>query len=222
MVAPPLRAQVGHAPGASPYHDIRASQFLLFTGGLLTGGEGIAGVGPSNGMMAGVRYELRVGAPTRVVLGIAGGGFDRVVLDPRLGAADRVQDTVTQSVILGEAGLQFVLTGAKSWHGVAPYLGVTTGLALGGEVPQDSSGFRFGTRFQLGPQVGIQWYPAQRLTLRVEGRAVFWKLHYPPLFFQAPSQALGEPPLLDNRTTKASEWVQHPALFISLGYAIKL
>lgn len=224
LSAPALAAaQVGHPPDASPYDDMRVAQYLTISGTYLTGGEGSAGVGPTDGRLGGVGWDLRIGGPTYVHLGLAAGQFQRTLIDPTQGAATRVLGTVSQSMFLADAGVGLVLTGQKTWHGFAPYVGASVGLALGGSVPADSlSGFTFSTRFHVGPVAGLRWHPTERLHLRVEGRDMLWRLRYPAGFFSPPANALGEPPLLDNAQIQGGQWVHHPTLVLSVGYALRM
>jgi hypothetical protein len=47
--------------------------------------------------------------------------------------------------------IQLNITGKKSWHGFAPFVGGTAGVAWAEETPADTSGYRFGTRAVLAP-----------------------------------------------------------------------
>jgi hypothetical protein len=215
-------AQVGHPPDASPYHAARVRQYLTFSGAYLTGGEGAAGAGPSDGFLGGVRWDIRLGAPTYAHIGLSAGALQRVIIDPQEGPAARIQDTVTQSVYMAEGGLGLALTGQKTWHGFAPYVAASLGIAFGGSVPADSSGFQFRTRFVLGPLAGVRWHISNRLHFRVEGRDIVWPLSYPTVFFTEPANAPGEPPVLNPDEMKSTEWVHHPTLVFSIGYALRM
>lgn len=215
-------AQVGYPPDASPYRDMRVSQYLTLTAGYLTGGTGDAGVGPTDGLLGGIRWDIRLSGPAYAHFGVSGGLLERLVIDPTRGVEDRIRDTVRQSVYVADAGLGLVLTGQKTWNGLAPYVAATLGLALGGAVPEDSSGFRFSTRFHIGPQVGVRWHVGERLHLRLEGRDILWRLRYPPGFFSRPAGAPDDPPVLDPEQSKGAQWVHHPTLVLSIGYALRM
>lgn len=215
-------AQVGHPPGASPYHDLRISQGLAFGLQYMSGGKGSAGVGPHNGYVGGLAFDIRLAGPVFTGLSLGAGSLTRVIIDPSQALAARIQDTVSQSLIMASANLRFVLTGQKSWNGFVPYLGGSLGAAFGGSVPEDASGFTFATKFQIGPTIGFDFHPARRINLRVEGRDVLWKLSYPSAFLNPPANAPNDPPVLDPTVNKTSEWVHHPTLFIGLGYALKI
>src|SRR5256714_11208076 len=55
-------AQVGYEPGHSPYHDIPRGAVWALSVGHLGGSRGSVGVGPSDGLTGGVRYEVPFGA----------------------------------------------------------------------------------------------------------------------------------------------------------------
>lgn len=215
-------AQVGHAPDASPYEDIRIRSSLVGIGGIIGGSGGRLDVGPANGPLVGLQYELELSGPTDAFFSISQGRLDRVVIDPTLGVAARVTDSVRQSVLFVQAGLSILLTGSKTWHGFAPYLGGSLGLAFGSDVPQDPTEFGFSAKFVTGPHLGIRWYPTRALHLRLEGRQLFWQLKYPQSYFNDPVQAPGDPPVLDVQSDPESEWTAHPTLLFAVGYAFRL
>lgn len=222
-VAAPLVAQVGHPPESSPYRDLLAAYMVTVGGSYVAGGRGTAGVGPSDGRVGGLQLDFRLAGPSHATLGLYGGNFERLVIDPTRGVGDRVRDTVTQSMMIVDAGFNFVLTGKKTWRGFAPYAGGALGAALGGEVPQDTvSGFVFSSKFHLSPRIGVRFHPSQRVNLRLEVRDLIWRLSYPPGFFDPPFNAPGDPPVLDSRVTKRTEWAHHAMLSLSVGYAVKL
>ncbi len=216
-------AQVGHAPESSPYRDLRAKHILSFTGGYVAGNAGKAGVGPTNGRFGAVRYDLHLSGATAMGFGFSFGYVDRLLIDPREGPDTRTLGNATQSLVMADFGINLVLTGAKTWRRLAPYLGFSLGLALGGEIPEDSlSGFNFSTKFQLSPQAGVRWYVTDRLSIRLEGRDILWRLSYPDSFFAAPANDLTTDPILDLQTTKKTQWTHNPTLLLSLGYAVRM
>jgi hypothetical protein len=216
-----LEAQVGHDPFSSPYRDLRLKHTLTFFGGYITSGEGRADVGPSNGALAGVRWDIHVGGATSLFLGVAGAAAERNLVDPTLPPDTRYFATASQQLFILDGGFNLILTGRKTWHGLAPYVGGSMGMVLGAAVPQDTvSGFTFNNKFQLGPQIGIRFFPTRRVHLRIEGRNVMWRLKYPGAFFSRPLTDPSAASVLDPVTTKNSEWVHHPVLKIGLGWTL--
>lgn len=211
----PTAAQVGYPPGRSPFHDIQRGGWGVLAAGYLGGERGSVGVGPSNGPSVSVRYERVLGGPAGISLGLAYAQATRFVVNPYKDSLTRTSGPFDNHVVLADVGLQILLTGAKTWHGVAPYIGSTFGLAFGGASPPDTSGYRFGTKFTLAPGGGVHWYPARRLSVRADVRALFWRLRYPQAYKQ-PSPADSSRVLPVNASE--TEWTTHPWITIGIGW----
>ena len=209
-----LAAQVGHDPSHSPYRDVRRGATLVLTFGHLGGSRGGPGVGISDGPTGGLRYEASFGA-LGAALGIAYGHTTRFVVDPTKDSVSRKSGPFDTDVVLADAALQLSLTGRKTWHGLAPYVGGALGVAVGGGSPPDPSGYNFGNKLTLAPQAGVRWYPARRVSVRADFRLVLWKLRY-PLGYKQPSPVDGGRVLpLD---ASLDEWTSHPWISIGLGW----
>jgi hypothetical protein len=184
-----------------------------FSGGYIWGDLGDAGVGPSNGPFAGVTLDLFFGGP--IALSFTGwhATLERFVKEPGLPPDERTSGPFPQSLTTIDGNIQFILTGAKTWHRLAPYIGVGLGLGFGGDVPQDSTGFSLGTKFILQPQAGFRFYVSDRIVLTAEMKDVLWRLSYPPTYLT------GADPILDPRTQKGNEWTHHFALRFALSWA---
>jgi len=209
-----LAAQVGHDPSHSPYRDVRRGATLVLTFGHLGGSRGGPGVGISDGPTGGLRYEALFGA-LGATLGIAYGHTTRFVVDPTKDSVSRKSGPFDTDVVLADAALQLSLTGRKTWHGLAPYVGGALGVAVGGGSPPDPSGYNFGNKLTLAPQAGVRWYPARRVSVRADFRLVLWKLRY-PLGYKQPSPVDGGRVLpLD---ASLDEWTSHPWITIGLGW----
>jgi hypothetical protein len=209
---------VGNPPEQSPFRDIVRSQTVSASVGYLTGSRGRAGVGPSDGFVFGARYELRLAGPTDLTVSLAWAGTDRFVVDPTKPVDERTTGPVGQSLVLLDAGFLFMLTGEKTWRGLAPYLAVSLGLAFGQSTPQDTSGYEFGTRFTLQPAAGVRYYLGRSLYLRLEARDVLWQLRYPLSYFE---QDVGIPPVLQLGTGE-TQWTHHLLLSTAVGFAFRL
>jgi len=210
-----LTAQVGHEPSRSPYRDVRRGSTMLITGGYLGGGRGGPGVGMSDGPTGGLRYEVPLGGAIGVSLGVAYAQTTRFVVDPTMDSLTRKTGPFNNDVVLADAALQLVLTGRKAWHGLAPYVGASLGLAIGGGSPPDPSGYDFGTKVTLAPDFGVRWYPARRVSLRTDFRLVFWKLKY-PVSYKVPNATDGSRVL--PLTASLDEWTTHPWITVGLGW----
>lgn len=215
-------AQVGHAPGHSPYRDIRKGHSVTGMFGHFGGDGGRFGIAPHSGNSYGIRYDIRAGSAVQFGLGFARADLDRLIVNPFVTLATRVSGPVQQTVSFAELNLLLNLTGGKSWHRLAPFFGSAVGLTFASGTPADTSGFKFGKKIYLAPTVGTRIFLTDRLHLRGEARAVFWKLKYPASFQQEPVEEPGNPPdnsnavITDGRVQewRASSWIQ-----IGLGYS---
>ena len=184
-------------------------------GGYLWGDLGDAGVGPSNGPFLGVTFDMLFGGPIAISFNGWYAALERFVKEPGLPPDERTSGPFPQSVTALDGNIQLMLTGGKTWNRMAPYVGVGMGIAFGGTVPQDSSGFSFGTKFIIQPQAGIRLFVTDRIVLSTEVKDVLWRLSYPQTFL-----IVGPDPILDPDTQKANEWTHHFVLRFSLTYAI--
>jgi len=210
-----VAAQVGHDPGHSPYHDIPKGAAWVATFGYLSGSRGSVDVGPSDGMTAGLRYEVPLGA-IGASLGVAYARTTSFVMDASTttDSLSRRSGPYDAGVVLVDAGLQLALAGRKSWHGLAPHIGGALGVAVGQRIAKDSSGYKFGTKITLAPNAGFRWYPARRLSLRGDFRLELWKLSYPLSYKQQNFQGSR---ILDVNAS-LTEWTAHPWGTIGLGW----
>lgn len=218
LLSPPLAAQVGHDPARSPYRPILLRTSVSALANYIWGSTGKLGVGPSNGPGVGLRYEMRLSGPTDMFATVGWSRLERMVADPYAPSDERITGPVDQGVLFTEAGFLIILTGDKTWHRLAPYLGANLGLAFGEGLPQDTSGYTFSAKFVSGPLLGVRFYGPGAIFLRVEGRLQFWKVSYPTSYFLAPDEG---DPLLNPLVDSESEWTTHPALLIGLGYTFR-
>jgi hypothetical protein len=213
-----LTAQVGHDPSKSPYRDLKYSQFLSATAGYFGGAGGQIGIGPHHGTIFTLRHEFLADRPFSIALTGGYARLERFIADTST-VASRPQITgpVKQPVAFAEGTLQLNLTGGKTWHGIAPYIGTGIGLAFGSALASDSSGFKFGTKFYVAPTVGLRIFATPRLFLRLEARTMFWSLGYPAKFGTDFDGTGPLKPVLPNPTLK--EWVTSGVYNIGIGYA---
>jgi len=215
-----LSAQVGHDPGASPFRDIPLRPGPVVVVGHLSGDRGIAGAGLSNARTVGARYEIPAGRSLLFQFNAAYLSGDRFILDPRADSTSPARRTgpFKSEVALAEVGLQLRLTGAKSWHGFAPYAGTAIGLMFDVNSPGDTtgSGYRFGTKLTIAGATGVRWYPSRRLMINAEARAHLWRLKY-PLSFHDDTQAADGSRVLP-LTDPLNDWTLHPWFSLGIGW----
>ncbi len=215
-MAGPARGQVGHDPATSPYRDLRYGQFVTLTVGQLFGQGGKLGIGPHSGQMAILRHDFLADRPLSIALGAGLARVDRKIAD--LGPVPRrLIGPIQHNVYFAEGTAQFNLAGGKTWHNAAPYVSLGLGLAMAETIPNDSSRYRFGTKFYLAPAVGVRYFLTRRLFLKVEARTTFWSLSYPVTFRDDPDGPFGPAgPLL---TGEIKEWSPTPLLHAGFGFA---
>lgn len=220
LVASPLAGQVGHDPDKSPYRDILRSTFLLPTVGYFNGEGGKVEVGPHEGMTFGLQYQILANKPVSIGFGILYGDLQRLVQDPTLPPETRTSGPISHGVLWTDIAFQFNLTGNKSWHGLAPFLGSAVGLAFTEDPIEDQTGFDMGTRLYIAPMAGTRFFVADRLHLHAEVRFQFWQIKYPESYRQPPRTAPESPPVLPDGIL--SEWVVSTWFRAGLGWSISM
>lgn len=180
MLAPsrPAVAQLGHDPAHSPYRDVLRGPMVRVTTGYFSGTRGKIPVGPSDGPTGGLRFEYPMSNLLVFSSGIAYAQTDAFFFDPN-DSLPQPRGPINNDLLLFDLGIQASLTGAKTFHGLQPYVGASLGLVFGSAIGGDSSGYNFGTKFSYAPELGIRWYPTRRLTVELGSRFVFYKLQYP-------------------------------------------
>ena len=217
----PIAAQVGHPPGNSPFRDIRKGHTVSAMGGYFGGSGGDFKIGPHKGAVYGARYDIRTGSTVQIGLGLAHGTVDRFIVNPFVLLANRQSGPVKQSLTLADIGFQLNVTGGKSWNRLAPFFAAGVGVALAGDTPADTSRFDFGRKFYLAPSIGTRFFLSDRVHVRAEAKAVFWKLNYPTTFQAEPVEEPGTPenPNAVIPGDNLSEWTASPWLHIGVGFA---
>ena len=204
-----LAAQAAAQAINSPYRFIDQKQSGgPFAGYLLTS-EGALGLAPKSGPIFGGRYTIRLSGPFVVEADLGYFNSTRSVLDTVVVVADSARRTVGEtdfSAVHAIGSLRFNITGPRTWHGLQPFLlfgaGAVVDLSPSTDLDDDISAdarFDFGTSFagQLGG--GIEWFPSQRLTVRIDARNLLWKITTPTGFL------LGE----FGARTPGDEWLQN-------------
>ncbi len=213
-----LAAQVGHDPAHSPFRDIQRGAGPVLFAGHLSGDRGRADAGPSNALGIGVRYEVPLGRATVSQFAAAVLKGNRFIRNPAVDdtAARRRTGPVDTDILLTEIGLQLRLTGGKTWHGLAPYLGTGLGLAFDLRSPGDTtaSGYQFGTKLTVSAATGVRWHATHKVTVHLDARALFWRLKYPVSFHSTAPDGSRVIPLLDPLT----EWTAHPWVSLGIGW----
>lgn len=217
-----LTAQVGHAPGTSPFRDIRPGTTWELYGGAIQGSGGPIPVGPRDGPFLGARALLRARNTVSIGFGVWGSRTERTILDPTVTPAEREVGTRDANLLGGEVALQFNLTGGKQWHRIAPFAGVGLGFVKNTSGDEgDPGGYAFGSKFYFAPMIGARLFVGERLYLRTEARGFTWKVSYPPTYSIEPADDPGtaESPNAINPLGRGSQYVFTPALSLGIGFA---
>ena len=218
LLSPALAsAQVGHPPGRSPYHDIPKGHTVTGFAGLFGGTGGRFAVAPHDGTVFGLRYDIRTAGTIQMGLVLARGNLERLIVDPEVPLAERVSGPVDQQVSFVELDLQLNLTGGKTWHRLAPFVGVGGGLTFPSGTAADTSGFELGKKIYFAPHAGFRFFLTDRLHLRTDARVIFWKLSYPTSFTQSPDDEPETPPPITDGNV--SEWTTTSWLQAGLGFS---
>ncbi|HEX6535863.1 MAG TPA: hypothetical protein VF041_14790 [Gemmatimonadaceae bacterium] len=214
VTAAPARAQVGHVPEQSPYHDVPYKQELTVYGGWFGGNAGNAGVGPRGGALAGLRYSIRLGGPVEFAGRFARVSSTRTVVDPTKGSDTRNLGDVSVPLYLATVGLDLNLTGQKSWHGLVPAVGFGIGVASDAGANRDVGGFRVGTPFALTFGGGLRYVTRSNWSVRAEVSDYLFQLSYPSAY--TVETATGESVLPTNAPT--NQWTHNAALTLGVSY----
>ena len=208
---------VGHQPEASPFHDILDKQGLSVFAGRFAGNSGPAGVGARPGLALGGRLQVRLGGPVDFWATFAETWSSRRVID----ASDTVATVVglkNLRLIVADVALALNLTGAKTWHGLAPYVGLGLGISVPRPRVLDPGGFQISTAFTLMPTIGTRWYIARSLALQLEARDYYFRYQYPLAYYNRPftGHADHTPVLPVSQSDRA--WAHNITLWLGVTY----
>jgi hypothetical protein len=223
-VSPPRRlaAQVGTPPDRSPYHDILHGNGWTVAFGQVNGNGGPLRLSPNQGQSFGVRYDIRFSGLLQGFAELSYLKTQSQVLAPDDSVVHRYSGPFDAPVWTPQIGLELNLTGAKTWHGLAPFLGVGVGAAVGERVVQDTTSFRFGTKLLVTPAAGVRVFLGQRVHLRLEGQFYYWKMKYPTSWLGEPAAQPSVPPEPTTAplrsTNDLDDWVATPAIRLGIGF----
>ncbi|MEO8910475.1 MAG: hypothetical protein ABI408_09630 [Gemmatimonadaceae bacterium] len=182
LIAPTMRAQVGHLPANSPYSDLETSQEFTLFGGQYSAGRDAIGVAPRGGPMYGFRYEIHVGGPALLAARWAHVNSERFPIDPtKTGAAQQLGKR-SVGLNLFDVDLVLNLTGQKSYHHLVPVINLGAGIATCG-CNVDKDPYKFGTPFAFSFGGGLRYVPGGRLQLRADWGDYLYQLKYPPAYY---------------------------------------
>jgi hypothetical protein len=216
-------AQVGYLPTQSPFREIEHGSFLELSSGRVLGTGGPLELGPRNGTALGLRWVVRGKNTLQFSFGAWTAGTKRTQIDPDDSVAVRNKGLIDQRLIGGEINIQFNVTGGKTWHSLAPFAGIGIGLVHGQATPAtDTSGYSFGSKVYFAPGIGTRLFAGQRLYLKLDARALFWKLEYPQSYLDEPAKQPGTSGHSNavNTTGLSSQYTLTPEVRIGIGIVL--
>ncbi len=201
----------------SSYRSIEHGQEAGVAGVAYSFGRGSLDLGPQLSWAASGRYSIEASGPL-FFEGLAGyAPGTRRVIDPRRPEGDRAIGADDVQMLMASVRMGFSVTGRRTWRRLSPYLFASAGLAYdaseAGELdgsldPQDR--YSFGTAFTTSAGTGLRLALGQRLMLRIDGEALFWRLRTPSGFH--------EPDKYDG-AVEPREWVA--GLGVSAGLSLR-
>jgi opacity protein-like surface antigen len=202
----------------SPYRFLDHGQHVGVYAGHVSAGAGRLELGPQPAQLFGARWALRVSGPFSVGAEVGYMPTTRTVRDTVFVAADSMFRTVGETnmnLLSLMANLHFSITGPRTWHMLRPFatLGGGAVMDLAGAAPEEAemaAGMRydFGTSFAGHFGAGVEWFPSQRVSVRLDARNMLWKLGIPEAFLLTEA----------GRNTPRSEWENNFALLAGLSF----
>ncbi|MBI1723798.1 MAG: hypothetical protein HYR48_07815 [Gemmatimonadetes bacterium] len=213
---PPVRlsAQVGHDPSRSPFHDLTTTQGFSLSLGRFAGNRTVAGVGARPGILVGVRFDTRLSGPADLWASVARIASSRRVVDPTDTVLE-VTGPVDMPLIAADLGIALNLTGAKTWHGIAPFVGIGLGILAPTKAATDPGGYRAASNFSFVPTLGTRVVLGRSLAMRLDARDYYFRYEWPLAYYGL--DADGNPLLLDE-STPDRQWTHNVALSVGLTY----
>ncbi|MDP3775627.1 MAG: hypothetical protein Q8Q85_15305 [Gemmatimonadales bacterium] len=212
-IAAPVRAQVGHDPASSPFHDLTTTQGLTVSFGRFAGARTAAGVGARPGTYVGLRFDTRLSGPADFWASVARVASSRRVVNPD--TVVTVTGPVDMPLIAADLGLALNLTGAKTWHRLAPYVGLGIGVLSPTKTVTDPGGYQAATNFSFVPTIGTRVFVGRALAIRIDARDYYFRYEWPLSYYGSVDGVF--PPVFDP-STPARQWTHNFALSVGLTY----
>jgi len=186
----------------SPYDFVERGQAFRAHVTYVAADRGIIGIGPGSGVAAGVGYTIRVSGPfaldarfaylptSRTVYTVRDDADpDQIAEDPMVGLEEIGTADLTLSML--DASLRFDITGPRTWHRLQPYALIGAGAIFRTSADHSAEEdlrddidlrvrFRNGVTGHIG--AGVEMHLSPSVSLRVDARNLFWRLHVPTGF----------------------------------------
>ncbi|CAN5764640.1 hypothetical protein BH23GEM9_BH23GEM9_35530 [soil metagenome] len=178
----------------SPYRFQDHGQQLGLYAGHIAATEGVLRIGPQPAPTMGARWAMRVTGPLSIGAELGYTPTTRTVRDTVFIANDSLYREVGEAnlrLLSLMGNLHFSIVGPRTWHGLQPFglLGAGAVINLGGRTAVEDDlpatvRYDFGTSFAGQFGGGVDWFPSQRVSVRLDARNVLWRLSVPEAFVQ--------------------------------------
>ncbi|MFI5206461.1 MAG: hypothetical protein ACHQU8_01895 [Gemmatimonadales bacterium] len=223
---PPIRlsAQVGHDPEHSPFQDVTTHQTITPFVSEFFGNRANAGVGSQAGPEIGARFTQSLSNALELWVTFAEISSKRNVIDPSQPAATRMTGPIDLKLVSADLGLALRLTGARSFHGLEPYVGVAFGIVAPTKTVTDPGGFSPNSHLTFVPTIGTRARIGRSISLTIEARDNTIQYSWPSTYF-FPTDANGvpiTPPVLDPNSEKDTQMTHNFTLTAGLTFHFNL
>jgi hypothetical protein len=184
------------------------------------GNTGHAGVGAQSALGIGGRFATRLTGSLEFWVTAAYIRSQRSIVDPSQPAATRVTGPVDFPLVSADLSLALNVTGPKTWHGLAPYVGLGLGLVAPTASAIDPGGFKAESHLSFVPTIGTRMRIGRSTSLTLEARDNLIRYSWPLQYF-FPTDAAGNPltpPVLDPATEKSTQVTHNFTLTAGLSY----
>lgn len=179
----------------TPYRWIDRGFRVNLSAGYLSTGSASLDLGPASSPMVAGAVRARITNPISLEARLSFGDTERPVVDPRLVGGPAAVDTMPVRWAMLEGGLQLALTGARTWHGLQPYVVLGAGLLVGLDEPgspllgasTDTAAADLRFEINTAPVAtaagGMEWHVSDHVGVSFEARDHLWRLTTPEGFF---------------------------------------
>ncbi|MFI5278947.1 MAG: hypothetical protein ACHQU1_00520 [Gemmatimonadales bacterium] len=218
--ARPLAAQVGHDPQHSPFQDVTTRQTFTPFISEFFGNRAHAGVGSQAGPAFGARFTTALSGPLELWATFAMISSKRNVIDPSKPAATRLTGPVDMKLVSADLGIALRLTGARTFHGLEPYVGVAFGVVAPTRTVTDPGGFSANSNITFVPTIGTRARIGRFVSLTLEARDNLMRYEWPSAYFfpTDPNGVPITPPVLDPIAEKDKQMTHNFTLTAGLSF----
>lgn len=174
----------------SPYRFVDPGQQVNAFGGLVETDPGTLELGPESGVAYGLRYGIRLAGPFSIEAAVGVFPTTRAVQDTAIAGPDTTLVATGAeadlTIGLASADLRFDITGPRTWHRLMPFalLGVGAAFTLSEDDEADTDvnanvRYDYGTRLMGELGIGMEWFAAEQLTVRLDARNMLWRIDAP-------------------------------------------